>query len=803
VVYSISGCGSDSYSNIDDPFEIYVRKCFDWKTTATVEIVIEDSQPQLIINLTSDFENNSVDFVLTANNEYVTSFVFQPTTIISVGDYFTYKDELGLFEVRFELLEMCNMNLRTIKNITFTPDLRVCEDVRDVFVSTFRASFNYYPPVTLNNSVDLFGFYGPPFNQVGRIWRLCNNEEYDFILSESRNDRVVVRTHDKILFDSYDDDESKKPSRDDLQSDDRVRRIKIEEPALGACLLSEMFDFTASMNVESNYDHPVASISVNWNPDYTYGAVVDVFDNGVLVAQSIDTRSEEYKFGVSFNVFALSSEKGDDGILKGRQHSIVVREHCAMPVYDSTHNVQYVTVKLPCSVSCLVSLYEDCDFSAGYVTVSSKRNSDVVYFAGSPSFDSFEPFPSLYTFPICSGDMEVKLVLPKGYDVNPDDTITFVQNSSGDIIPGPEGEWIINEDAILVNSSFTSVDEVKEFVHICDSCYPPTVEKYELVVNGDGKEVLVLSGVSSYFDTLWVFLDRLPGVMFNLTNETDVIEMIVEDPEETHCVQADTCNFTDDSRWICIKSPICAEPNVTIETEYEIEESLTINFTAEYCDVVVHPDSVRLTADDGNKWIDLKVSDFHPGNVSYVVTDLDYFLGKNVCVVYSFIGCDNVNYSNAENPTCLVLEKKSWTLVIVLCSVAGALIIALLVGLLLWLKFRPRGESKEAFIEMEFPEDNFNDQQIGSASGGNDESMSESAPSKSASGSEKSKDSADTKSASSGNKSTKSESSAKSKDSSKSAKSSEPSSKESSNGDDSKDGDDDSVSVSSASDSDN
>jgi len=540
------------------------------------------------------------------------------------------------------------------------------------------------------------------YKKEGFVWRLCNGREYSFEL-ENGNDHVVIQTRDAVLYDNYKDAKKNKftVSCSAVTNDKK---------------LPDDFTFNASQTSDKS------GISVAWDKDVFNGATVDVLDNGVVVAKGVDG----YTGGVTFDLYKLE---------EGVEHFITVRESSVHP----EQTTMSVKLSLPCDDLCELFVYEASDFVDGYVTVVSKSEPHITYFAGSSSSTH-----DMVSFYVCSGDLVVSPVL---HNDGSGSRFVIVHNDTGLVTATDEGEWNLPTESIVVDTTFENGAE--EFEFVCESCYPAVVGNYSLEVKDDGNETLQLKNVKSHFGNVWISVDGGDAEEYTVGSDKN-ISIDFSSVHEKYCFTYASCSENiDQNQSKCLESLHCSPPVVEYDVKYVKSESFTVRFKCDYYQPLITFNYLRVVVDGEDKTIDLIDGNYTPSEqreLNLTVEQLMNLLEKNVCVAYSFTGCG----ATYENSLCSVLEKKS-IIPLVAGIVAGGLVLAAaLAGLIAFLIKRPRGESREVMIEMEFPDDEEPDEPkmvdmsgkslSGSASESEESDKSSSVSSEKSSDSESSKD---------------------------------------------------------------
>jgi len=591
-------------------------------------------------------------------------------------------------------------------------------------------------------------------------------------------------------------------------SDVLTFRVEDSSALPGECDSSMTLDYS----VKQNEDNPMM-IDITWEEGTTKGAVVDIFDNGVYM-KTVDTNEGS---GASIKIFRLEDEA---------EHSITIREYCRHKLRVS--QTKNVNVFLPCHSTgfCPLFMFGGSELPDGYVTVSSSNEPQITYFAGVPEIVSrFKSESSFLHFPVCSGGFAVKLLLPFGKEPDPSSFVLAVHNNTEELIPlgydgGAVTQWNIVDDIVVMNESFVSMEDTKEFNFVCSSCeFNFENLDFSLLLGDNKTEILRFSGVETEYMYVTVN-DRVTQKVY--ADDDKTADILFDQPLGEYCFTYGRCNKTTSPDRHCLKSLYC-EFNISDIVSvtfpvYEPEEKLVfvVNISDKYDlnNPLLRLTSILVDLNSKDGLLNYTPSEFQHGAYTVEINDtalLKAAAGKSATVyVLSLTDCEGQfgAMSNASFP--YFLEEKDYTVVIVCCIIAGLIAVGGIVALVLWLIFRTRGESKEAEIEMEFPEDFGNEgeecysaknshsvkseesEEESEEEGDGSQDSSKSDHSKSSNESGKSDDASSKHDASS--KSDKSEASSKSSKSAKSSSNAKSASeKESSN-------DDDSVSISSASD---
>jgi len=579
VKYIFNGCKGKSYSY---SYDITFDKCYGWN--ANGDISLDRNNKKIITDITTDkpsYLEPSI-FVLYMNGEKLAEGKAEDIHEVEYIDILFEIDGINyeMKEVKIELKERCNSDERIVKEGYLTPGPAVCEtnNVRDVFVSLLSTKANHENGnpssfgLTLSHENANFTVSALPYHQQGMIWHLCSGTNYDISQLYS-NDRVVIRTHNEILFDSYNN------------PDNHASFTVDDDNIVGECHVtnSDMLDFELIQNG--------GIIKVKFSEQSnTNESIVDIFDNGVFVT-SLDTTGGNNE--VSYKLYNIED---------GYEHSITVREYCKSPV-SLTKNI---IVYLPCKDdTCSLYLYESNDLPNGYIEVRSKDNSDITYFVGAPS-GSISGNTYIDKFSVCKYNFEAKLILPVGSNVNSNSKIILIHNDTNKVhaIRTEYGYAIegnnIPDDVIVVDHTFTDKDDAPEFFYTCERCY------------------------------------------------------------------------------------LVTEPKVTLSYFYVVDEVFSLSINAEFNAEVIHLDYFYAIVDEdgGNKTtIDITPKEFTSGNYTHNFTGdaLKSLIGKNVCAIYSFSGCNSS--SNSNNPMCVTLDGNGLSSgavagIVIGCIAAAGIILA-------------------------------------------------------------------------------------------------------------------------------
>jgi len=777
-IYSFIGCDDFVYTNegnLKEPFVFHLMECFGWTVTPSMDVIdVNGDSVKLSISVQINEDDINMTYSLYQDgNPVKTSFTLPADVEISA--VFN-----GMEDIKLELFEECGGSNRSILNKSLSAGGHICDndDVCDVFVSILSVKERYenyiLPNVTLIDSKGFTVTASSTRHRDGGVWRLCKGEKYSFEQMYAI-DRVVIETRDEVLYDTYDEP---------YQSGGKFFTVKCNSIP-NECKLDDTFEISLEYTEGS-------SVTVEWDEKEAKDAIFDIFDNGVLVKSNVKGNTG----GASFKLFSVQ---------QGDSHDIAVREQCSGSAVSKHVSL---LAAIPCNDHCTLFMYETVDYKSGYVTISSKDDPDLVYFVGAPSFDSSTSDETVLTpLQVCSSELSVNLVLPPDVTSAGDEGHRFIiaENNTENIVKSDGGKWIVSSDSIVKNTTFN--DGAEEFEFVCEACYRAIVGNHSLDLDDDGKEVLRFSDVRSIFGYLYVSVN---GKTEKLTVGSEKnISIKFDSILAEYCFAYATCDDRiDQSNATCLESSYCAEPTVSLSVEHGDGEvlSLSLDFDLFYASLVsleevnVMVDNDTIARLSEHYCLSCYANESDDGfsfffNETSLPELFDSLRGKEVCFVYSFNRCGH-EFANSDEPLCVFVEVKSKVPLIVGC-VFGALVgAALLAGLIAFLIKRPRGESKEMDLEMEFPEDNEpvmdDDGPFGNPH--KDSPSASASPSPSGSASDKDADNSESASHSPG------ESGSDDKnDDSKSDKSS----KEQSHSDDADEAsDDESVSVSSASDDD-
>jgi len=567
-------------------------------------------------------KEGSVEFGIFCNGVlFYRSIAFAPDPDITV-----YADVFPRYlmkEIRYELKQFCGNSTKSLFNLTLNSvDLYdSCSGMCDVFVSTLKtkptdqSSGSYVPDIDLRQ-YDYFYVESIAYTMQGAVWRLCLGD-YSLGVSEgSKNDPIVVKTHDGVLYDRYND-----PNFPNEMVDPEFTVSCT--PILNECKVIKPIDFSAKQ-----IENDASFLIVKWNPDDLKDAIVDILDNGVLVAESVKGNDGQ----ASFKLFNLQD---------GDEHIITIREQCVFPIDIR----KKIAAKFPCSDPCTLSFYQPNDFEYGYVAVKGE-GLNVTYFTGTPytspdannpdSEGSEDPLNSLYQFNVCGDDyLEVKVILPSVDKAGDDRHQLNIFEKSSSYPP----------DKFVLQTNFAKKEE--KFPYTCSACSHVSFASYGLKKFNENDEFdhLYFSDIKAFSPTMFVSVN---GIVYQVDTTDSSPAFQLSPPAELYCIKYASCNETSAFTELgCLQSLLCEEPVVNFKVNYTMNEVLNISLYFEGHFIKAFNLTVR--ADNGVQFNHDSIISNPSVRYSYdwpiIGTELLKIVGGNVSVTYSLEGCNGTVYS--------------------------------------------------------------------------------------------------------------------------------------------------------------